>query len=1386
MDDKATPQAGRRRDPKAHRQTRQDKGKVKANLPKTSHRPTDRQRVRAITPKPANHLPNPSITTWNARGLGVRLSDSVARSRFSSIRDFFARRRADVFLIQEAKYADNDRDRRAIQGIHGKYHYFHNPLTRSSAGTFIAIRKSLVKGCDVNHRIIDKGYIQKVDITPRDGSFTPFSITNVYLKNGVGRWAEVRGQLDKLMGKSFPTLNFAGGDFNLSHLSDDGVGRRSPVPGGVRARLEELKGKMGVKEVDQNLHTRFGKANRRVVSAKLDLLFSPNSETYAAVYNQTVTLGRPVRGSRGQWLSDHLPVSLNIQPVGEEGRRSFLPDHIFDDSFSEELEVLMGGGKGGCPFKELRRLKKNIKELARRRLRNSRVDKNHPLQRIPILTEALRLLNRGVGGKAELEALKADSWVRRLLEGRDRAGAIRKVESTLNHLFDGLEELVPSFDPSKGTNPFVRAIREGKSLLPSSKRGVDHFMIEVDKGVKVRVEDPESVTGIAKDFWGDIWGEREPEEECIRECIEDYDRILRRDIPPFDEDDLLRIMLKPRKSTPGPDGIPYAAWRCCARVAVGYLFRVFGALAEGRDPPADFNLADLYLLPKKQVMDNPKHTRPISVTNTDNRLLALAVKGALEKVTDDWFHTAQKGFIRGRLIDDNIRDFTKLFYEDEHRKSRGYLLLLDFKKAYDSIHHGFLKSLLREAGFPTWVVNTVGGLMEKVSVRLSLGGAKFVFIPILRGVKQGCPLSPLLFNLVADILIRKLSKRGGVIVKAFADDTGMYFRNPAAIRGIARDIDFVSKATGLTINTTKTVVIPTLPNDREIRTHLLAADWGEVKVVRKAVYLGILIGRGVQAGEVYHKALRKFGSRMGHLVASKGSTSRVKRILYFNRLALPIFSYIQRFYGITPVVEGVIKGWARKYLVSFKDFGLWDLMRPKDLVGLNSPLDDPVNRGISLLVKGHVVSPEEPEFREELSSVEQQRALGFHHAKQFDAEGIKLNMEARDVYKVLMGSVYWRDHHTKVVKRKLDRFGLDEAQKEATIANYARLPNLPDYIRFRFMQLVHNAAPTGRRLKPLTRAHVGPNTPCFLCGNNQEEVDSCEHLFLDCPVVGEAFDRAAISLDVPYRRRGWGFFLLADLADADVRDLVFSVCFGATVLNYRANLKGEGEDAEPTAGGIIQGLRDTLKTLDRHIAAKHNPLYIPGTIDYTKAQQRHSRRKTQAKAKALALIQDHSDDTIIYTDGSADPNPGPCGAGVFIDRQGRGSDILISAPCGHGSNNIGEMRALAIALHSIRHLDLKRVLILSDSLLAINFAKGKFQAKKDKTLANYLRKTYFAIKEKCKLTLEWVPGHMGVQGNEFADDLAGKAAKNSTDYDLLFDDNTDIQTFTDYWVNSHS
>ena len=81
-------------------------------------------------------------------------------------------------------------------------------------------------------------------------------------------------------------------------------------------------------------------------------------------------------------------------------------------------------------------------------------------------------------------------------------------------------------------------------------------------------------------------------------------------------------------STPGPDGIPFAAWRAAPDLSAAVLFGVLDSLLNGLSPPAGFNHGFLFLLPKKEsglVSD----TRPISVTNTDNRFLSTVARAIM-------------------------------------------------------------------------------------------------------------------------------------------------------------------------------------------------------------------------------------------------------------------------------------------------------------------------------------------------------------------------------------------------------------------------------------------------------------------------------------------------------------------------------------------------------------------------------------------------------------------------------------------------------------------------------------------------------------------------------------------------------------------------------------
>jgi hypothetical protein len=125
-------------------------------------------------------------------------------------------------------------------------------------------------------------------------------------------------------------------------------------------------------------------------------------------------------------------------------------------------------------------------------------------------------------------------------------------------------------------------------------------------------------------------------------------------------------------------------------------------------------------------------------------------------------------------------------HELKNSKSRGLILKLDFEKAYDRVRWSFLEQVMKGKGFPltwiSWVMKTVKG--DKVCVNVN--GERSPYFKTFRGLRQGDPLSPLLFNLVADalgVLLDKASKKGhikgfleglmprGITHIQYADDT---------------------------------------------------------------------------------------------------------------------------------------------------------------------------------------------------------------------------------------------------------------------------------------------------------------------------------------------------------------------------------------------------------------------------------------------------------------------------------------------------------------------------------------------------------------------------------------------------------------------------------------
>ena len=146
-------------------------------------------------------------------------------------------------------------------------------------------------------------------------------------------------------------------------------------------------------------------------------------------------------------------------------------------------------------------------------------------------------------------------------------------------------------------------------------------------------------------------------------------------------------------TAPGPDGVPFAFPRAFAHDVGPLLHRIILHLAAGGSPPPGYNHALLFLLPKNDSL-LPTATRPISVTNADNRIVAKIMGDLITPALQHCLLPAQKGFVPGRQGTDHIIDITSSYYTALDARRQHYLLFLDTRKAFDSLDHSFILAVL--------------------------------------------------------------------------------------------------------------------------------------------------------------------------------------------------------------------------------------------------------------------------------------------------------------------------------------------------------------------------------------------------------------------------------------------------------------------------------------------------------------------------------------------------------------------------------------------------------------------------------------------------------------------------------------------------------------------
>ncbi|CAO2142968.1 unnamed protein product [Urochloa humidicola] len=303
-----------------------------------------------------------------------------------------------------------------------------------------------------------------------------------------------------------------------------------------------------------------------------------------------------------------------------------------------------------------------------------------------------------------------------------------------------------------------------------------------------------------------------------------------------------------RNSSPGPDGFGPGFYAAAWDTVAPAVLRFAAAFHAGQVELERLNRSFIVMLPKCADATKASDYRPICLQNCSLKIVAKMLTTRLQREIPRLIDTDQTGFIRGRSIAENFIYALELIQCCNKRKLPTLVLKLDFAKAFDSVDWTALMDVLAARGFPELWCQWILSMLTTSKMAVLVNGSPGPWFGCGRGLRQGDPLSPYLFLLVADVLQQMVKMTGGIRhpaapdlpcpVLQYADDTLILVRAELRDLELLKEVlDQFSAATGLKINYDKSTIVPmhTPPHDVEDLKDVLGCQLGSFP----QTYLGL-------------------------------------------------------------------------------------------------------------------------------------------------------------------------------------------------------------------------------------------------------------------------------------------------------------------------------------------------------------------------------------------------------------------------------------------------------------------------------------------------------------------------------------------------------------------